>query len=40
MDIQQQKRYELLSQNHLNSPPDNITHQQLKDYFRQFINTH
>lgn len=67
MDIQQQKRYELLYQHHLDNlklqgmrpatidaysravrrvtqyldcPPDNITHQQLKDYFRQLINTH
>ncbi len=67
MDIQQQKRYELFYQHHLDNlklqgkcpatidaysravrrvtqyldcPPDNITHQQLKDYFRQLINTH
>ena len=25
---------------YLDCPPDNITHQQLKDYFRQLINTH
>ena len=67
MDTQQQKRYELLYQHHLDnlklqgkrpatidaysravrrvtqyldSPPDTITHQQLKAYFRQLINTH